>query len=226
MIAAVTLPVLSITRSLTLPLCVGRIINSRLIDIGGEPLARRERGLCETRAASEARTEADTASVFNINDFLCSCGTPVIRERYGLIMVSFGNAKPDKRVTDPVSSSSNRIAPITCRSFVMRRARLSKMPTLNLSDLRGEPFIVRARCDRYHDVSDALDSRGITLNVMYKTDQDDRALALVAAGVGLALFPAHFEMPTVKKVRCQIWASLDRLVSFGCANERTTLRNS
>jgi DNA-binding transcriptional LysR family regulator len=124
----------------------------------------------------------------------------VIRERYGLIMVSFGNAKPDKRVTDPVSSSSNRIAPITCRSFVMRRARLSKMPTLNLSDLRGEPFIVRARCDRYHDVSDALDSRGITLNVMYKTDQDDRALALVAAGVGLALFPAHFEMPTVKKV--------------------------
>jgi DNA-binding transcriptional LysR family regulator len=74
------------------------------------------------------------------------------------------------------------------------------MPTLNLSDLRGEPFIVRARCDRYHDVSDALESRSITLNVMYKTDQDDRALAQVAAGVGLALFPAHFEMSAVKKV--------------------------
>jgi hypothetical protein len=35
---------------------------------------------------------------------------------------------------------------------------------------------------------------------MYKTDQDDRALAQVAAGVGLALFPAHFEMSAVKKV--------------------------
>ena len=78
--------------------------------------------------------------------------------------------------------------------------RFAQRDSVNLSDLRGEPFIVRARCDRYHDVSDALDSRGITLNVMYKTDQDDRALALVAAGVGLALFPAHFEMPTVKKV--------------------------
>jgi DNA-binding transcriptional LysR family regulator len=40
----------------------------------------------------------------------------------------------------------------------------------------------------------------VTLNVMYKTDQDDRALALVAAGVGLALFPTHFEMPAVNKV--------------------------
>ncbi len=78
--------------------------------------------------------------------------------------------------------------------------RFAQRESVNLSDLRGEPFIVRARCDRYHDVSDALESRGITLNVMYKTDQDDRALALVAASVGLALFPAHFEMPAVKKV--------------------------
>ena len=78
--------------------------------------------------------------------------------------------------------------------------RFAQRESVNLSDLRSEPFIVRARCDRYHDVSDALESRGITLNVMYKTDQDDRALALVAASVGLALFPAHFEMPAVKKV--------------------------
>jgi len=78
--------------------------------------------------------------------------------------------------------------------------RFGQRESVNLSDLRGEPFIVRAHCDRYHDVSDALESRGITLNVMYKTDQDDRALALVAAGVGLALFPAHFVMSAVKKV--------------------------
>ena len=78
--------------------------------------------------------------------------------------------------------------------------RFAQRRSVKLSDLRGEPFIVRARCDRYHDVSDALESRGVTLKVMYKTDQDDRALALVAAGVGLALFPAHFEMPAVKKV--------------------------
>jgi LysR substrate binding domain/Resolvase, N terminal domain len=78
--------------------------------------------------------------------------------------------------------------------------RFAQRRNVKLSDLRGEPFIVRARCDRYHDVSDALESRAVTLKVMYKTDQDDRAPALVAAGVGLALFPAHFEMPAVKKV--------------------------
>src|ERR1700731_2803626 len=72
---------------------------------------------------------------------------------------------------------------------------IAQRKSVNLSDLRGEPFIVRARCDRYHDLSDALDSCDVTLNVMYKTDHDDRALALVAAGVGLAFFPARFEMP-------------------------------
>jgi DNA-binding transcriptional LysR family regulator len=78
--------------------------------------------------------------------------------------------------------------------------RFAQRKSVKLSDLRGEPFIVRARCDRYHDVTDALNSHGVELRVMYKTDQDDRALALVAAGVGLALFPAHFEMPAVKQV--------------------------
>jgi DNA-binding transcriptional LysR family regulator len=78
--------------------------------------------------------------------------------------------------------------------------RFAQRKSVKLSDLRGEPFIVRARCDRYHDVTDALNSHGVVLRVMYKTDQDDRALALVAAGVGLALFPAHFEMPAVKQV--------------------------
>jgi DNA-binding transcriptional LysR family regulator len=78
--------------------------------------------------------------------------------------------------------------------------RFAQRKSVKLSDLRDEPFIVRARCDRYHDVTDALNSCGVELRVMYKTDQDDRALALVAAGVGLALFPAHFETPAVKKV--------------------------
>lgn len=78
--------------------------------------------------------------------------------------------------------------------------RFAERRSVKLADLNGEPFIVRAGCDRYHDVSEALESRHVKLNVMYKTDHDDRALALVAAGVGLALFPAHFDMPSVKKV--------------------------
>jgi DNA-binding transcriptional LysR family regulator len=97
--------------------------------------------------------------------------------------------------------------------------RFAQLKSVKLSDLRDEPFIVRARCDRYNDVNDALDSRGVTLNVMYTTDQDDRALALVAAGVGLALFPAHFEMPTVKKVAVSD-LGLSRAIGLLWARER------
>jgi len=37
-------------------------------------------------------------------------------------------------------------------------------------------------------------------NVVYRTDNDDRALALVAAGFGLALVPGHLRSPGVKQV--------------------------
>ena len=90
---------------------------------------------------------------------------------------------------------------------------------MKLSDLRGEPFIVRARCVRYHDLTDALNSRGVELRVMYKTDHDDRALALSAAGVGLALFPSHFEMPAVKKVVVSD-LNLSRAIGLRWARER------
>jgi DNA-binding transcriptional LysR family regulator len=95
--------------------------------------------------------------------------------------------------------------------------RFAQRKSVKLSDLRGEPFIVRARCDRYHDVTDALNSHGVELRVMYKTDQDDRALALVAAGVGLALFPAHFEMPAVKQVAV---SDLGRAIGLLWARDR------
>ena len=36
--------------------------------------------------------------------------------------------------------------------------------------------------------------------VVYRTDQDDRALALVGAGLGVELMPAIFDAPNVKKV--------------------------
>jgi DNA-binding transcriptional LysR family regulator len=78
--------------------------------------------------------------------------------------------------------------------------RFARRQSVKLADLDGEPFIVRTRCDFYQDVTDLLVARGIKTRVVYQTDQDDRALALVAAGIGLALVPAHFEMSTVKQV--------------------------
>jgi DNA-binding transcriptional LysR family regulator len=78
--------------------------------------------------------------------------------------------------------------------------RFARRQSLKLADLDGEPFIVRTRCDFYQDVTNVLVARGIKMRVVYQTDHDDRALALVAAGIGLALVPAHFELSAVKQV--------------------------
>jgi len=78
--------------------------------------------------------------------------------------------------------------------------RYARRQSVKLADLDGEPFIVRTRCDFYQDVTDLLVARGIKTRVVYQTDQDDRALALVAAGIGLALVPAHFEISAVTQV--------------------------
>lgn len=72
--------------------------------------------------------------------------------------------------------------------------------SVQLADLEGEPLIVRTRCDFYHDVTDLLIARRIKMRIVYQTDQDDRALALVAAGLGVALVPAHYEVSSVKQV--------------------------
>jgi DNA-binding transcriptional LysR family regulator len=78
--------------------------------------------------------------------------------------------------------------------------RFAQRQSVKLADLDGESFIVGTSCDFYQDVTNALVARGIRMRVVYQTDQDDRALALVAAGIGLALVPAHFEGLAVKQV--------------------------
>lgn len=78
--------------------------------------------------------------------------------------------------------------------------RFARRDSVELADLHNEPFIVRTGCDRFEDATKALDSRGIEIRVVYRTDQDDRAFALVAAGIGVAFTPAHFDVPAVKQV--------------------------
>jgi hypothetical protein len=48
--------------------------------------------------------------------------------------------------------------------------------------------------------------RGTRSQVVCRTDQDDRALALGAAGLGVVLMPAIFGAPQVKKSQSAISA--------------------
>lgn len=78
--------------------------------------------------------------------------------------------------------------------------RFAFYESVQLSDLNGERFIVRTHCEMFDSTTKLLAEQGIRPQVVYRTDQDDRALALVGAGLGIALMPAIFDAPNVKKL--------------------------
>lgn len=61
--------------------------------------------------------------------------------------------------------------------------------------MANEPLILPEYC-----VTNALAPLGENLRIVYRTDHDDRALALVASGQGLALLPGQFDSPDVRHV--------------------------
>ncbi|QQN62232.1 LysR family transcriptional regulator [Bradyrhizobium diazoefficiens] len=75
--------------------------------------------------------------------------------------------------------------------------RLAKRPSILLQEIAGERFISRTGCETFQTTTALFRARGIRTNVVYRTDQDDRALGLVAAGVGVALMPALYHAPGV-----------------------------
>lgn len=79
--------------------------------------------------------------------------------------------------------------------------RFARWDGLRLSDFNGEPFISRAGCETYANTTREFLSRRIKPQVMYTTNQDDRALAMVAAGIGLALIPQTFDHPGIAMVK-------------------------
>jgi DNA-binding transcriptional LysR family regulator len=78
-----------------------------------------------------------------------------------------------------------------------RFAAREKVP---LADLAGEPFILPEHCPCLKELRDALASSGVKVCLVYETDRDDRALSLVAAGIGLALVPRNSGAPGVKQI--------------------------
>lgn len=79
--------------------------------------------------------------------------------------------------------------------------RFARWEGLELMDLNGEPFISRAACESFEKTSKEFLSRRIKPQVMYTTSQDDRALAMVAAGIGIALVPESLNYPGVAFIK-------------------------
>jgi DNA-binding transcriptional LysR family regulator len=78
--------------------------------------------------------------------------------------------------------------------------RYANQRVLNFSDLCDERFIMPTRSVYLQELVYALTSHGISINVVAQTNNVYRALALVAAGIGVAFVPRHYEVPSVKKI--------------------------
>lgn len=67
--------------------------------------------------------------------------------------------------------------------------------------LDGEPLIVRIHCEDMARASRILDRLKVRPKIVLRTDRDDVALAMVAAGLGACLMPDSFSHPGVRMLQ-------------------------
>lgn len=78
--------------------------------------------------------------------------------------------------------------------------RFAREKFINLTDLDGETFVVRAGCDITERALSLLSELNVRLHVAYRASYNSRALSLVSAGVGVAILPELFDSDGVSKI--------------------------
>lgn len=78
---------------------------------------------------------------------------------------------------------------------------LAKKEPIHPTEFAGEPTIVRSRCEILSETSRFFTDHNVRPRLVYNTNQDERALNMVAAGVGFTTMPDHYNMDGVKRVK-------------------------
>lgn len=78
---------------------------------------------------------------------------------------------------------------------------LAKQEPIHPAEFAGEPTIVRARCEILSETSRFFTDHNVRPRLVYNTNQDERALNMVAAGVGFTTMPDHYSMDGVKRIK-------------------------
>jgi DNA-binding transcriptional LysR family regulator len=85
--------------------------------------------------------------------------------------------------------------------FASVKSPLALQKDVEMSALAGQPFIVRTACETFAMTTKLMKERGINTRVVCRSNQDDRVLEFVRAGIGLALMPELFEAPGVVRIQ-------------------------
>lgn len=78
--------------------------------------------------------------------------------------------------------------------------RLAGEPVLIGEDLANESMIVRSRCEVLSETSRHFTDRNVRPPLVYRTAQDERALSMVGAGVGITVMPESYQAPDVVRI--------------------------
>ncbi len=75
--------------------------------------------------------------------------------------------------------------------------RLAGQEAIRAEDLGEEPMIVRRNCEALSETSRHFTARGVRPVFSLRTNSDERALAMVRAGLGVTVMPAGYAAPGV-----------------------------
>ena len=78
--------------------------------------------------------------------------------------------------------------------------RLAREGVIRGEDLSNESMIVRSRCEVLSETSRHFTDRNVRPPLVYRTAQDERALSMVGAGVGITVMPDSYEASDVVRI--------------------------
>ncbi len=77
---------------------------------------------------------------------------------------------------------------------------LARKSVVHVAELADEPTIVRTRCELLSETSRFFTHHNVRPRLVYRTEQDERALAMVGAGLGITVMPNHYTRSGVARL--------------------------
>ncbi|HVV32525.1 MAG TPA: LysR family transcriptional regulator [Vitreimonas sp.] len=87
--------------------------------------------------------------------------------------------------------------------FVGATHKLSGVARIDGGELAGETMIVRRQCEGLPEISRYFTNRDVRPSFSLRTLSDDRAMSMVAAGLGVTVAPASFKQPGIAAVELE-----------------------
>jgi DNA-binding transcriptional LysR family regulator len=74
---------------------------------------------------------------------------------------------------------------------VCRTHRFAKLNAVRAADMHEERYLARTNCEYWDFMRDLYLSKGVKLNVPYRSERDDWVQAMACAGLGVTFIPEH-----------------------------------